>query len=926
MSRLKNIFDQHQRLVVLGKLLGRGGEGAVFEVAGQPELAAKIYHSEKARERQRKISAMVSSDFQSRVSNAAFPVFMLFESDGTFAGFTMRRVGKQKPVHELYSPASRRNEFPSADFRMLVRSALNIARSVAAVHSVGCVIGDLNHSGILVGTDATATLIDCDSFQFSRNGETFYCAVGVPDYTPPELQGRSLDGIRRTPNHDSFGLGVAIFSLLFLGRHPFAGRYLGRGEMPEERAIAEYRFAYSRHRSRTQTEPPQFSPELTSLPSELAVAFEDCFGPDGAKGGRPRPADWIALLESAESQLIKCGASDRHYYFSSAPECPWCKIERAVPGFVVFPSSLVINTAAPANLGHLIAAIRGVTDPGNAPSLLSVMPAVLAAPRRKTNVSFDSSISGFFLSTFAGSTSAFLLGAGSLPPLYGILALIASSYFAMRKHIGSGDRTVQLRQAWDQVERRYNVEGGAGRFVEARRASEARIREYDDLSNEESRRMADLSRRQREMQLRDYLERFSLVNVKLKTIGSVKKATLRSHGISTAADISQRRVENIQGFGAATARILVAWRADLERRFVFDPNRPINPAELAQVKTDINNKRLYLETALKADLLNTRTAVAEIERARKDLASRASAIWLELKQAEAEEKSRVLGSATSRRGVFSVMCCTAFSVALVLGGGSRGSKGWSSPSESLSTTKASIESTAPTVNSSGGRTVIPLGDGRSVPSPAVPKVDGQMRDYLAGVNENVQGARTSADVNASTQMAAPPLDPPREVKPAPEPLAGSSWNASAITLDIAKSRLRELGFAPVEGTNSSLEGLREFKIANHLDPDGRLDEATSQALQSTQAVTRDRSFFGEWAADRACSNGVQLTITDQEARTEGGVCRFEVFLPKQEGWAVRGRCQVGSDVWPATISFTVRGRSLSWSSAKGTSTYYRCRQ
>jgi DNA-binding helix-hairpin-helix protein with protein kinase domain len=31
-----------------------------------------------------------------------------------------------------------------------------------------------------------------------------------------------------------------------MGRHPFAGRYLGLGEMPIERAIAECRFAYSR--------------------------------------------------------------------------------------------------------------------------------------------------------------------------------------------------------------------------------------------------------------------------------------------------------------------------------------------------------------------------------------------------------------------------------------------------------------------------------------------------------------------------------------------------------------------------------------------------------------------------------------------------------------------------------------------------------
>src|ERR1700730_16564698 len=116
MSRLKNIYNQQRQLVPLGKLLGRGGEGAVFEITGTPDLVAKIYHPENARERQQKISAMIACGMQARAPNAAFPISPLFEGSGTFAGFTMRRIGNQKPVHQLYSPASRRNEFPNATY------------------------------------------------------------------------------------------------------------------------------------------------------------------------------------------------------------------------------------------------------------------------------------------------------------------------------------------------------------------------------------------------------------------------------------------------------------------------------------------------------------------------------------------------------------------------------------------------------------------------------------------------------------------------------------------------------------------------------------------------------------------------------------------------------------------------------------------
>ncbi len=115
------------------------------------------------------------------------------------------------------------------------------------VHHSGCVVGDVNHSGILVSGDATVALIDADSFQLQTNGKTYPCLVGVPDFTPPELQGRSLNGVTRTTAHDHFGLAVAIFQLLFMGRHPYAGRYNG-ADLTLDQFIARNLFAYSRTR------------------------------------------------------------------------------------------------------------------------------------------------------------------------------------------------------------------------------------------------------------------------------------------------------------------------------------------------------------------------------------------------------------------------------------------------------------------------------------------------------------------------------------------------------------------------------------------------------------------------------------------------------------------------------------------------------
>ena len=48
---------------------------------------------------------------------------------------------------------------------------------------------------------------------------TYACPVAKPEYTPPELQGKHLSSIVRTPEQDAFGLGVLIFQLLMEGNH-----------------------------------------------------------------------------------------------------------------------------------------------------------------------------------------------------------------------------------------------------------------------------------------------------------------------------------------------------------------------------------------------------------------------------------------------------------------------------------------------------------------------------------------------------------------------------------------------------------------------------------------------------------------------------------------------------------------------------------
>lgn len=313
-------FGPQGRLLV-GASVGRGGEGEVFALADGSARALKIFiNPDLARET--KVRAMVAAGLGRSCTHVAFPQEIVRRADGSFVGFTMPLVQGCQPIHELYSPGSRRSEFPAADWPFLLRAATNLASVFDRLHAAGVVVGDINGSGVLVSRQAVVTMIDADSFQF---GADHLCRVGVVEFTPPELQGRSLDGVIRTVDHDGFGLTVMIFQLLFLGRHPHGGVPRGR-DVALGQAITQGAFSYSAIR-RVSLAPPPATLLLTDLPLGMRVLFERAFAI--GIGPRPRPSEWVAELELLEAALTPCSIDARHARPRIVGDCPWCRIERA---------------------------------------------------------------------------------------------------------------------------------------------------------------------------------------------------------------------------------------------------------------------------------------------------------------------------------------------------------------------------------------------------------------------------------------------------------------------------------------------------------------------------------------------------------------------------------------------------------------------
>jgi serine/threonine protein kinase len=318
-------YTSQSDMVRLGRRIGTGAEGHVYEIRGRSDLVAKVYHEPPASEKAEKLAILSRLGNERLFNLAAWPVSMLRNAlDGEVAGFVMKKVREAEEVHTLHSPRSRLQKFPGASWAFLIYVAANIARAIATIHEHGLVIGDVNPKNILVTRKATVYLLDVDSFQVWFDGKTYRCEGGFPEYTPPELQGVAFRNIDRTQDHDGFGLAVAIFQLLFMGRHPFSGRYLGAGEMPLERAIRESRFAYGDDAEARKMRQPPGALALDAAPPSLVDLFRRAFlSPD-----RPHPREWIEQLDELAKALKKCELHSGHYYYRELRDCPWCRIEK----------------------------------------------------------------------------------------------------------------------------------------------------------------------------------------------------------------------------------------------------------------------------------------------------------------------------------------------------------------------------------------------------------------------------------------------------------------------------------------------------------------------------------------------------------------------------------------------------------------------
>jgi DNA-binding helix-hairpin-helix protein with protein kinase domain len=641
---LNALFDDQGRRVSLGPELGRGGEATVYSVDGQSEFVAKIYHQPPGAEKREKLSQMVKLQSERLLALSAWPVGTLFMGGNkSMAGFLMKNVSRFKDIHLLYNPKSRTREFtPKANWRFLIHTASNVARAFAAIHDYGHVIGDVNQSNTRVSPEtAIVSLVDCDSFQISANGKVYLCEVGVPLYTSPELQDTEFREVARTPNHDNFGLAVLIFHLLFMGRHPFAGKFLGRGEMPIEKAIAEQRFAFARDLERTQMLPPPACITLAHLPQEIGDLFTRAFGSDGAGSGRPDGKQWIAELDALASRLIVCSNNKAHLFFNGLSSCPWCPIESS--GVLLFVDYTIVDTATGFSIELVWSRILAIPSPGagNVPSLLSYISGVEPSSRakaaaRKRRYKIAAVVVGvlvtvgFVLTSPDGFAYMYFIGLGVLL-LRKFLDSDAPTEFG-RAARAAENRLQGLQHAWlcEASGEEFNA-----KLDELRTLTE----EYRKLPEWRKQKVREFERALYETQLRHYLAQFDIASADIPHIKDGRKAMLSAYGIDDAGDVIRSVLETVPGFGLFLIIQLITWRQSLEATFKFNPGRGIDPVDIQRLDRDIAKRRGEIEALLSKGPSELHDLRRRIIAARGRLQDQLEKALIDVAQAQADERA-----------------------------------------------------------------------------------------------------------------------------------------------------------------------------------------------------------------------------------------------------------------------------------------------
>lgn len=657
-------YDSKGNAHNLSEKIGSGGEGTVFVCPHDRTMVAKIYHQPITADKAAKLRWMAQNKNEQLLKIAAWVIDVLTDApNGKVVGFLMPNV-RAKDIHELYSLKSRRIHFPDATWTFLVHTAGNLARAFYNLHKNDHIMGDINHGNCVVLADGTVKLIDCDSYSINDGTRRHPCEVGVATHLAPELQGMNLRGVKREKKHDNFGLAVIIFQLLFLGRHPFAGNFIGEEDKSLEDCIREFRFAYGEDAYIRRVKQPPGTLSLSAVSPRIALMLERAFLTED----RPEPREWVEALEDLKDNLKLCAMHPGHHFYRNLTSCPWCELETKT-GLMIFPftsGNQSLEVEEEFNIFTIENLLSQINPPRNLPAVLP-KPALTTPTLPEERVEMEKRQNYqnvvvfavaqvfliFFLTFVFGSGIAFFIG---LITMSAAIVYLVNNHKSVRDSL---ETEVEFRREdWNKLGNDWEKTSSVNYLEKDIETIRNKVTDYQNLQKDSRHKIKLLQDEALRYQLETHLSNYALAESKIAGIKAEIISQLGKHGIKTAADVETKRLQMITEIDGYLRIKLLDWRKNLERHFEYQPNVPIPESSHQRVLQEFNEKRRRIEKDIEKLLTAARMSANSVLQKQQQILAQTEKTAQELLQAEVNLKA--VGS--NAAAVFALLFVTGISL------------------------------------------------------------------------------------------------------------------------------------------------------------------------------------------------------------------------------------------------------------------------
>lgn len=318
------VIDANGAQYEIAGLLGRGGQGSVYEVKGG-RRAVKILNAGGRTQREllrNRLTQVRRLPLQGL--DLARPLELLRPPQ---VGYVMELVTGMIPLSKLTAPGRGIALSPAwytdtGGLRHRLRVLARAAQILAELHGKGLAYSDPSPSNIFASADpdfGEVRLIDTDNLVY-ESGPSASRGTYTPGYGAPELvQGKS--GV--TTLTDAFAFSVIAFHVLAIA-HPFVGTQVHEGEPEAEEQAFMGLLPWIDDENDDSNRSHLGVPRSLVLSKRLIDTFQTAFGTGRTSPVlRPGVSEWAERLHTAADSTIECPDCAGTFY-RNCKKCPWC--------------------------------------------------------------------------------------------------------------------------------------------------------------------------------------------------------------------------------------------------------------------------------------------------------------------------------------------------------------------------------------------------------------------------------------------------------------------------------------------------------------------------------------------------------------------------------------------------------------------------